>query len=381
MADSIHGRPRAEQWVAGWTQAVTDLGGGSVVRDVTLQIQVRLELTGTAIRFVLSNRFGREPVLIGEAAISFAGRSAPIAFAGRQSGTIPAGGELSTDAWATETGATGDAVLRLYLPQTTALSSGNTAGAPWSLSTAGNQVNVADDTPLVSPTVSGPGGEVYTMPTPLIRAVETLGSEVEAAVVCLGDSITAAGWPNLASAALADEKVVLLNRGIPGNRLLRHGAGPSGMFFGRSGRERFAHDVIDTSGVTHAVIALGTNDLGHPGSSAAPLEEVPTASELIDAMDLLVQRCRSAGITPVLATITPFLPAAGYDVDRDQRRQEVNEWIRAASAAMPILDFDLVLRSTSNPLQLADEFDSGDHLHPNAAGQSRLAQECSRVFV
>ncbi|KJC64232.1 Lysophospholipase L1 [Agreia bicolorata] len=371
----------AETWIAGWTQAVTDIGQAPEVSDVTMRIQVRLTLAGSAIRFVLSNRLGTAPILIGEAAAVFADRSAPVSFDGRPWGEIPPGGELTSDALATDENDGRDVVIDVYLPEATTLSTGNIAGAAWSPSDAGNHVGDPVDAPVVTPSVTAPDGTSFTRPTPLLRAVEILSHDVTAVVACLGDSITAAGWPERASALLTHKKVVLLNRGISGNRLRRDGAGPAGSFFGRSGLERFTSDVLGTSGVTHAVLALGTNDLGHPGTPAAPTETVPSAEDLINALDVLVNRCVAADVVPILATITPFLPADGYDADRERTRHEVNGWIRAVSPPARFLDFDLALRSSSDPSRLADEFDSGDHLHPNGAGQSRLAEACVALFA
>ena len=371
----------APKWTAVWTQAETDIGGGPDVSDVTLRIQIPLTATGSALRVMLSNRFGTEPVVIGEAAILSAGRASMLSFGGQPCGEIAPGAELTSDALAIAVTEPQNITLDVYLPGRTSLSSGNIAGAAWCLSDRGNHVGHPLGVPVVTPSTTLPDGLIIPHPTPLIRGVEILTDHVTAVVACLGDSITAAGWPNLASSALADRGVVMLNRGIPGNRLCRSGAGPSGAFFGRSGLERFTCDVLGTSGVTHAVIALGTNDIGQPGTPAAPLENVPTASELMSALDVLIQRCKAAGITPVLATITPFLPAAGYDDDREEVRRRVNEWIRAASPSTMLLDFDRALSASAAPSQLADQYNSGDHLHPSTAGQSRLAEECLTIFT
>lgn len=266
---------KSSVWTAAWTQAVTDISGGPDVSDVTLRIQVRLDLTGSAIRFVLSNRFGTKPLLIGDAAMAFPGGSTRVLFGGRSSVEVPPGGECTCDAAIVDDLAAGFVTIFLQLPGRAALSTGNIAGAGWSVSDPGGHIEHSTNEPITAPFVEGQDGVPFVAPTPLIRAVEILTDDVAAAVVCLGDSITAAGWPNRASMSLADARVILLNRGIPGNRLCRAGSGPAGSFFGRSGLDRFADDVLATSGVTHVVLALGTNDLGHPGSSAAPPRDTP----------------------------------------------------------------------------------------------------------
>ncbi|RXZ68063.1 GDSL-type esterase/lipase family protein [Agromyces albus] len=370
-------KPNAADWKASWTQAVTDIRGAApTVRDVTLRLEVQLALDATPVRFVLSNRFGTEPVLIGQAAVVTEDASAQATFDGRPTVEIPPGVDLASD----PVEVTAIAGRDLFLPEETSLSTGNIGGCTWSISEVGNHAGRTDLVTLPAPTATSPDGVEYALPTPLLRAVEVAGAEARSVVVCLGDSITAAGWPNRASVLLAGRGVALVNRGIPGNRLRQDGAGSAGGFFGRSGLARFDDDVLGTSGVTHALIALGTNDLGHPGTPNAPGEAVPSASDLIGAFETLVKRCREARISPVLATITPFLSAAGYNTQRDTIRQEVNEWIRSSARADIVLDFDGALRSPTDHTALAAEYDSGDHLHPSDAGQDRLAKEAANAF-
>ncbi|RXZ71202.1 GDSL-type esterase/lipase family protein [Agromyces albus] len=373
--------PNAPDWKASWTQAVTDIRGAApALRDVTVRLHVQLAFDGTRLRFVLSNHFGTEPVLIGQAAVVTEGASTQATFGGRPTVEISPGADLTSDPVELPAIAGRDLFIDLFLPMETSLSTGNIAGSTWSISEVGNHAGRRDLAALPTPSGAGPDGVEYAAPMPLLRSVEVAGADVRAVVACLGDSITAAGWPNRASVLLAAQGVALVNRGIPGNRLHRDGAGWAGAFFGRSGLARFDDDVVGTSGVTHALIALGTNDLGHPGTPAAPSEPVPSASDLIGAFDALVQRCRQARISPVLATITPFLPAAGYDTQRDAIRQEVNEWIRSSARAEIVVDFDRALRSSVDRTALAPEYDSGDHLHPSDAGQDRLAREAASAF-
>jgi lysophospholipase L1-like esterase len=149
---------------------------------------------------------------------------------------------------------------------------------------------------------------------------------------------------------------------------------------GAPGLARFDDDVLGTAGVTHAVVALGTNDLGQPGTPAAPNEPVPTAEELIAAFNTLVTKSGAAGIQVAVATITPFRPAEGYNDQREKIRQEINEWIRSRSGDWSVLDFDAELRDPIDQTTLAPQSDSGDHVHPNEAGQDRLAQAAAAAF-
>jgi len=127
--------------------------------------------------------------------------------------------------------------------------------------------------------------------------------------------------PAAAAALLADRvEVPILNRGIAGNRL-RADPDPSIASFGRSGLSRFDEDVLGTAGATDVVVALGTNDLGLPGA-AAPIAELPSPEELIDAYEQLIERAAAAGVGATIATITPFLPRRGV---RPQPRAGQND--------------------------------------------------------
>lgn len=146
-----------------------------------------------------------------------------------------------------------------------------------------------------------------------------------------------------------------------------------------AGRDRFDTDVLDTAGRTHVVVALGTNDLGHPGV-IAPKSELPSPDELIRALDDVAGRARAAGLGIILATILPFLPGTGFDAAREEIRVAVNEWMRRRSGA-PVIDFDAALRDESAPGQLAPAYDGGDHVHPSSEGLDRMADEAARVIA
>lgn len=55
-------------------------------------------------------------------------------------------------------------------------------------------------------------------------------------------------------------------------------------------------------------------------------------------------------------------------------RQSVNAWIRSAGAFDGIIDFERVVRDQSDPSTLRADFDTGDHLHPNATAYRAMGQ-------
>ncbi|MDB5720777.1 MAG: hypothetical protein JWP15_1395 [Alphaproteobacteria bacterium] len=58
--------------------------------------------------------------------------------------------------------------------------------------------------------------------------------------------------------------------------------------------------------------------------------------------------------------------------EKDALRKAVNQWIRTSGEPDGIVDFDAATRDPANPDKLLPAFDSGDHLHPNEAGQKAM---------
>ena len=54
-------------------------------------------------------------------------------------------------------------------------------------------------------------------------------------------------------------------------------------------------------------------------------------------------------------------------------RQQVNQWIRSSGEFDAVIDFDAAMRDPGKPSRLRAEFDSGDHIHPNDAGNRAMA--------
>jgi lysophospholipase L1-like esterase len=52
----------------------------------------------------------------------------------------------------------------------------------------------------------------------------------------------------------------------------------------------------------------------------------------------------------------------------------VNAWIRGGAAFDGIIDFERMVRDPRDPSVLQAEFDTGDHLHPNAAAYRAMGQ-------
>jgi len=49
-------------------------------------------------------------------------------------------------------------------------------------------------------------------------------------------------------------------------------------------------------------------------------------------------------------------------------RAAINDWIRTTKSLDGVVDFDKIVRDPAHPTRFLPAYDSGDHLHPNAAG-------------
>jgi lysophospholipase L1-like esterase len=154
----------------------------------------------------------------------------------------------------------------------------------------------------------------------------------------------------------------VLNQGLSGNKIVLDIIGPSAL-------ARFDRDVLVQTGVTHVVVFAGNNDFLFVFS---PVEDVQP-SQVIQAYKQLIARGHARGLTIYGATLSPFGGFALSAPEKEARRQDVNQWIRSAGAFDAVIDFDAVLRDSSDPTRLRPEFDSGDHLHPNDAGYKAMA--------
>jgi lysophospholipase L1-like esterase len=60
---------------------------------------------------------------------------------------------------------------------------------------------------------------------------------------------------------------------------------------------------------------------------------------------------------------------------RQEMRHAYNEFIRTTDLIDGCIDFDKAVRDPENLDWFKPEYDSGDHLHPSAAGYQRMAME------
>jgi lysophospholipase L1-like esterase len=198
------------------------------------------------------------------------------------------------------------------------------------------------------------------------------------AIVALGDSITDGvsttpdthrTWPALLAEKLqqsrATSRWAVVNAGISGNRVRRDVIGTSAL-------GRFDRDVLARAGVKWLVLFEGINDVTFSALPGVPQGQRATSAELIEGLGQLVDRARARGIKVLGGTLMPMSGLWLHNAETEATRQAVNEWIRTSGKFDAVADFDAVTRDPREPTRLSPAYDSGDHIHPNDAGNAAM---------
>jgi len=379
--------PATTHWVGTWASSQQIPEPNNVLpdadmTDATLRQVVHSSIGGPRVRVRISNAFGTAPLVIGTAHIARAaspasaaiqpGSDRALTFDGRPGVVIPAGADYWSDPVDLTVPALSDLAVSLYLPQAPARQTGHPGSRSTSYYLHGDQTGAADL----------PGAKTIEHWYAL-AGIEVAASPKAGAVVTLGDSITDGHgattngndrWPDDLARRLqanpATREIAVLNHGIGGNRLLQDGLGPNAL-------ARFDRDVLAQAGVRTLIVLEGINDLGtltreHPVS---PEDHTQLQQALIAAYGQIIARAHAHGIKVIGATITPDGGSDYYhpDAANEADRQTLNSWIRQPGHFDAVVDFDAAVRNPADPTKLRAEFDSGDHLHPSAAGYKVMA--------
>lgn len=242
-----------------------------------------------------------------------------------------------------------------------------------------------------------PAPEGYTANFLVIEALEMQAPQQFGTLVAVGDSITDGSgsttsalegqggegqsmvatdqrYPNHLQRRInqAGLPFTVANAGIGGNELLRDGYLPQ---FGKSVLSRFEADVLQTPGLSHILLMIGTNDFGNPKASG-----IPSSAQVIDGLKALIEKSHNAGVKIILGTIPPaegtiteLIPVMHGTAAARRNRDETNAWIRSQNLSDGVVDFEACLEDKQRKGYLAPKYNSGDNLHPNPAGYAAMA--------
>jgi lysophospholipase L1-like esterase len=376
--------PSGSHWVATWgassQEATTGNLSGVGFRNATIREILFTSAGGARVRVRLTNVFGDAPLRIGRAAIALAARGAgtvsgsttPLYFDGRRWVSIPPGSEVTSDPAPLSVGPATHVAVSLYLPGPTGQATQHADAEQVNYVATGLHLTGGSG-PFRARTQSW----YFLAGVDVLSPRRTLGS-----VIAFGDSITDgvgsptgadARWPNFLAQRLndrSDSTLAVVDAGIGGNRVL-NGARCCGV----SAIARFERDVAEQPGARDVILLEGVNDIGFSqsrGPLSAPHTNV-SALAIVEGYERLVTLAHTDGLKIYAATLTPFQGARYWTPRGEAKREAINHWIRTSGAFDGVIDFAGAVADPDDPERLDRDYDSGDHLHPNAAGYQALA--------
>jgi lysophospholipase L1-like esterase len=362
-------------WVAAWGTSLQGLAPAStILSNETVRMIERPTAPGNSVRVRLDNTFGTVPLTIGAASIAYRDNGArlvpgtvrPLTFGGSASVTIPAGAGVYTDGVSFVARPWEDVAVSLYVPgDATGQISRHGNARTTSYVTAAGAGDHTSDEDLTA--FTGTTTEMYW-----VAAIDVY-SDVEGAVVFLGDSITDGTatttdghdrWHDIAFLRLllgsnGGPTKAFVNEGIGGNRVTVTATQGS-----PAAVQRLDRDVLSRSGISRVVFFEGTNDLN---------SGLVNADQLIAGMTEIIQRVKAQNLKIVGCTIIPR-SSATWTPQMTEYRHQVNDWIRHGAQFDRVLDFDEVMKDSTNPDIMNPILDFGDHTHPNPFGYFVLGQ-------
>jgi lysophospholipase L1-like esterase len=382
-------------WVSAWTTALyapNTMPGLAVeppINDKTIRMIVRPSIGGQRLRVRFSNEFGTAPMTIASARIALTEEGSKIqtatdrvlTFGGSRKITIPAGAPAFSDPVDIAVKPLAEVSVSIYLPGPAPASSMHGQALHDAY------ISVQGDLTSNAELPSAETKQTWYF----LSGIDIWAPAGIATMVAFGDSITQGYGAKSASyidyptqlaqrlAAQGATTIAVVNQGISGNRILHDGAGASAL-------ARFDRDVLSLPGVTHMIVLEGINDITfphirQPGAKATDgtSNEEPFRSQSVSSEELtvgllqIITRARAHGIKVYGATIMPCEGVNTYSEEGEVIRQAVNKWIRASNEFDAVIDFDKLMRDPHHPTKMRAEYDSGDHVHPGAAGYKAMA--------
>lgn len=388
--------PASSPWVATWGTAMVDAGVNRApdLTDHTLRLIVHSSAGGSQARVWLSNRFGTQPLHIGSAHIAvsavarpdgnaemssaiLAGTDRLLTFDHQPSVTIPPGATIVSDSVLMNVPALSNLAISLYFPDHTSGSTEHAGAQQLSYAAAGNQVSAVSLEP-----------NSWTIGSWYFLTGLDVYAPGDSAVVAFGDSITDGNhstqsanrrWPDDLAARLAENEdtrkagvLGVVNTGISGNRVLLDGDGPSAM-------ARMNWDILERSGVKYLILFHGINDIEAVERNRQSFGDLEKRLEW--ALSQIAEQAHEHGMRVFGATqMTDCRNHTCNWPEGEKTRSVLNNWIRTTKVFDGVIDFDQVMRDPQYPIQMREEYNSGDYVHPNDRGYKAMADAIDLSF-
>ena len=374
---------RQHPWVSSWAAAQMSAEPQNMLpeskrHDVTLRQIVHLSLGGDQLQIRLSNAFGTTALTIDSVRVGIPvsasqpdiqpGTDRAVTFNRHDGISIPAGADYISDPIDLAAAPLSNVAVSFHfldLPEEETAHPGSRAT---SYLRAGNAA--------VDPKFEGAFKTEHWF---FLSELDVRAAQITAdSVAVLGDSITDGHgattdannrWTDILAQRLQQDShtrnSAVINLGVGGNRLLHDGLGPNAL-------ARLDRDILARPGVRYLVVLEGINDLGTLArtATASDADHEALVRDIIAAYEQIIRRAHQHQILVYGATVLPDRGSVYYhpDAANEADRQAVNQWIRTPGNFDAVIDFDSSVKDPQQPDRLLPSFDSGDHLHPSAAG-------------
>ncbi len=376
--------PPAPVWRIAWGSAMA--WGYGTAANATLRELSTLEISGSAVRVRISNLFGNQPLVVGDAtagvdaggATLTPGTIHQLTFGGSTGTTIPIGGYVYSDPVPMAASAGQVIATSVYVSNADLMTVHPCCTSTVSYFTANGAGDLTSD-PAQTAFIGSPWPR-------LVDAVDVLQSSGNGSIVVIGDSITdgyhsTARWTDVLQQRIdllppADRRAVI-NEGITANALTAVVPSDAGDGGGPPGVTRLTRDALGQSGVTEIVLFLGTNDLYFGAGSA----------QVIAGLQQAITIAHQAGVRIVGVTLLPREASIeeAWSPAQQAALQQVDNWILTSGAFDGVLNFATavadVYDGACTPTSMFPPYDSGDHLHPNAAGETAMANSVDTTVL
>ena len=337
--------------------------------DNSLRQIFRVSTSGEYIRVKFSNRFGKTILKIRKVIISDSVSQGTseinidtikvLTFSGKEKINIEPGSEIYSDTIEYNLKALSEVAISIYF-----------GIVPTDLTGHGNSITnsfIEEGDKLINNIFSS---ENKTPHWYFVESIEVVSNNIpKKTIVCFGDSITEGvgsttdghnRWPDQFASNLQENRkynnIAIANAGIGGNRICDQGV------------ERFEHDVLEIKGIKYIIVLYGINDMIHLNT---------TSNEIISAYKKIIEEAHKKDLKIYAGTILPVGKWFTWNGEREKDRLAVNEWIRNTKKEDGgfdyYFDFDKYLKDEHNQTNLAEEFDSGDGLHPSSKGHEAIS--------
>ncbi|MCQ2973394.1 MAG: SGNH/GDSL hydrolase family protein, partial [Bacteroidales bacterium] len=335
----------------------------------SIRQRVRVSIGGDTIRLKITNEFGNDTLKISAINIAPALDSSVIDttkiqnvyFNGKSDVNLEVGQSIISDKIPFKITNRMDVAITIFYNQMPSNITGHPGSRTTSYILTGNE--------LTNPNFAN---SVKTDHWYTIERIDVLAPETSSAIAIIGNSITDGRgsttnkqnrWPDVFSERLladsATSNLAVLNMGIGGNCVVRGGLGPTAS-------TRFGRDVLNQPGVKYVIIFEGVNDIG--GAFNTELTE----KSLIEAYSNMIDTAHAQGLIVYGATVTPFKESFYFTPEKEQLRQNVNNWIRTCGKFDAVIDLETAICSKDDQFIMDENLHDNDHLHPNAEGHKTL---------